>query len=63
MPSSGVERQIVGRRKSFPHDQVLRNHSVGSKCSVAVSGPRFHVVTRIKISSSLPFAYSVNTSK
>ena len=41
----------VGRRLSPPHDQVLRNQSVGSRWSVAVSGPRLCAEMRIRISS------------
>ena len=35
-----------------PQDQVLRNQSVGSRCSVAASGPRLVTVIRIKMSSA-----------
>jgi hypothetical protein len=35
-----------------PHDHVLRNHSEGSRCKVAVSGPRFTAVMRIRVSST-----------
>ena len=38
-------------RRVRPHDQVLRNQSVGSTCSGAASGPRLATVIRIRMSS------------
>ena len=46
-----------------PHDQVLRNQRVGSRCSVAASGPRLAAVTRIRMSFGDDLAYSTKTSK
>jgi hypothetical protein len=45
------------------HDHVFRNHSVGSTCSGAGSGPRLCTVTSIAMSSGAAFAYSTTTSK
>ena len=53
----------AGRGPSAPQDQVLRNQSVGSTCSVAASGPRLWTVIWIRMSSGDAFAYSTNTSK
>src|SRR5262245_42648315 len=47
----------------FDHAHVLRNHSVGRRCTIAASGPRFHTLIRIKISSGVAFAYSMKISK
>src|SRR5690348_15800791 len=52
-----------GLGESSPHDQVLRNHSVGSTCTVAASGPRLWTVTSRQRSSWAAFAYSTTTSK
>ena len=38
-------------RRPVSHDQVLRNHAVGSTCSVSASGPA--LVTRTRISTSV----------
>ena len=64
MPERGVvrprsrgprERRNSGRigvsSVSGPHDQVLRNQSVGSRCSGAGSGPRLVAVIWIRMSS------------
>jgi len=55
-----------GHRPSSDTDsqfQVLRNQSVGSRCTVAGSGPRFTTVSRLRTSSAPAFAYSASTSK
>ena len=70
-PSSGWDARMApgpasfseGFRSSSPHDQVLRNHSVGSSRSRAVSGPRLWAVIRTSTSSGPSLAYSTNTSK
>ena len=49
--------------RADPSCHVLRNQSVGSRCSVAASGPRLCAVTRISRSSWSAFAYSTSTSK
>ena len=54
---------ICGRALPGTHDQSFLNHSVGSRCSVAASGPRLAALTRIRMSSGAAFAYSTNTSK
>ena len=46
-----------------PHDQVLRNQSVGSRWSGAGSGPRLVDRIRIRMSSASALAYSTSTSK
>jgi hypothetical protein len=46
-----------------PHDHVLRNQTVGSRCSVAVSTLRLAAVIRIKMSFGPFFAYSTVISK
>ena len=56
-------RCSVGADRVGRQDQVLRNHSVGSTCSVAASGPRLCTVIRIRMSSGDALAYSTNTSK
>ena len=61
--SSVIEGLFVDSSGIGPHDQVLRNQSVGNKCNVAFSGPRFAIVRRIRMSSSEAFAYSAKTSK
>ena len=43
--------------------QVLRNQSVGNRCSSAASGPRFAAVIRTRTSSMLALAYSTVTSQ
>ena len=48
----------AGARQRVPHDQVLRNHSVGRTCSGAASGPRFVAVMRTTRSVGLALAYS-----
>jgi len=45
-----------GRRSSRPHAQVLRNHSVGSTCSGAGSGPRLAQSTTMHMSSGSALA-------
>ena len=45
------------------HVQVLRNHSVGSTCNSAGSGPRFTTLIWISMSSGPCLAYSTKTSK
>ena len=52
-----------GLRTALRCDQVLRNHSVGSTCSGAASGPRLATVMRTSTSSGAAFAYSTKTSK
>ena len=52
----------AGRRRR-PQDHVFRNHSVGSRCSAARSGPRLYAVMRTSKSSGAAFAYSTKTSK
>ncbi len=52
-----------GRLVPCSSHQVLRNQSVGSRCRVASSGPRFQTVIRTRISSGESFAYSTKTSK
>ena len=44
-------------------DQSLRNHSVGSRCRSAASGPRLVAEIFTRMSSAAPLAYSTNTSK
>src|SRR5688572_7780042 len=46
-----------------PQDHVLRNQSVGSRCSGARSGPRLVTVSLIRTSFGERFAYSTKTSK
>src|SRR5438445_12578883 len=46
-----------------PHDQVLRNQNVGSRCSVSALGPRLATPIRISISLGEDLAYSTVTSK
>src|SRR6185369_2416801 len=45
------------------HVQVFRNQSVGRRCTVAASGPRFQTLIRTSTSAGDAFAYSTNTSK
>ena len=52
-----------GRGAPGSHDHVLRNHSVGSRCSGARSGPRLVAVMRTRMSSAEALAYSTTTSK
>ena len=54
---------ISGELALSTHDQVLRNQSVGSTSSDAVSLPRLVMVMRIAISSISSLAYSTCTSK
>ena len=44
------EVRRAGRGSASPHDQVLRNHAVGSTWTVSASGPA--LVTWIVISTS-----------
>ena len=46
-----------------PSDHVLRNQTVGSRRSVAASGPRLCTVIRVRMSSGPALAYSTTTSK
>src|SRR5213596_938227 len=46
-----------------PQDHWLRNQAIGSKCSVAASGPRLATVIRIRMSLGDAFAYSAKISK
>ena len=46
-----------------PQDQVLRNQRVGSRWSVADSGPRLAAAIRIRMSLGDALAYSTKTSK
>ena len=62
VPGSAT-RAIRGFAPPPRHDHVLRNHSVGSTCSGAASGPRLHTLIRTRMSSGDAFAYSTNTSK
>src|SRR5262249_33469547 len=62
-PSRPSPRCSRGFAAPLPLDHVLRNHSVGSTCSVAACGPRFATVISTRMSSGEPFAYSTNTSK
>ena len=55
--------RIAGRGSSPPHDQVLRNQSVGRRWMAAGSGPRFVTVMRIAVSVGFALAYSTSTSK
>jgi hypothetical protein len=43
-------------RPVSPHAQVLRNHSVGSTCRVAGSGPRFSATIRMHMSVGVALA-------
>ena len=61
--SSVIDGLVVHSSGTGPHDQVLRNQSVGSRCSVAVSGPRLAIVRRIRMSFGAALAYSAKTSK
>jgi hypothetical protein len=45
-----------GRAIAGSHDQRLRNQRVGSRWSVASSGPAFRAVTRMQMSSGPAFA-------
>ena len=45
-----------GRTASSPHDQVFRNHSVGSTSSVASSAAWFSTTMRARISVGEAFA-------
>jgi len=53
-------RASSGRSAPGSQDQVLRNHAVGSTCTVSGSGPAF--VTRIVISTSSGAALAYQTS-
>ena len=62
----GARPRLAQRRLRLdpsPHDQVLRNHSVGKTRSRAASGPRLCTVMRMSTSSGPSLAYSTNTSK
>lgn len=45
---------------SWPHAQVFLKLIWGMICSGAASGPRFHAVTRKRISSSLSVSFAVS---
>src|SRR4051812_15592454 len=45
------------------HDHVLRNHSVGNRCSRAARSPRFVTLIWTSTSSGEFFAYSTTTSQ
>jgi hypothetical protein len=51
-------RLETGTARIGTHDHVLRNHTVGSRSSLAVSEPRLITVIRIRISLGTAFAYS-----
>src|ERR1700732_2467768 len=63
LPGTLVAAHITGRRKSLPHDHVLRNQIDGKIFSDAYSGPRLIAVILMRMSSTSAFAYSTNTSK
>ena len=52
-----------GLGRSPPQDHVLRNHSVGSTCTLASRDDRLCTVMRHMMSSGAAFAYSTSTSK
>jgi hypothetical protein len=62
-PATSATSRSVGLVVGVPHDQVLRNHSVGNTCRVAGSGPRLCTTTRSSMSSGVAFACSTTTSK
>ena len=51
MARSDPSADMVGLSSPTSHDQVFRNHAVGSTWSVSTSGPEF--VTSISISRSV----------
>ncbi len=62
VPTPGNPRS-VGFSAPPAHDQVCRNHSVGTTCNTASSGPRLWMVTCNSTSSGPALAYSTKTSK
>jgi len=54
--SCGRPASAVSAPASGPQLQVSRNHSVGSRCSVAASGPALVTRTRTHTSSGEAFA-------
>ncbi len=52
-----------GRGAPCAHDQVLRNHRVGSTSRVASSGPWFSTTTRMSTSVGVALAYVTSTDQ
>src|ERR1700760_4709838 len=62
-PAVVVSSFKQGFDESGHHDQRLRNQSVGSTCTEAVSGARLQRLIWIRMSVGDFLAYSTNTSK
>src|SRR5271157_3913178 len=63
VPAGPDSCRSTGLGESGHQVQVLRNQRLGSRWSVAGSGPRFETEILIRISSGVSLAYSTYTSK